>query len=218
MAAVSIITPRAFDAVVWDYDGTLVDTRSGDEAAVAALVAADPTLTPGVQVFWETEGRPITERLELAWPERAGEILGLFDQYDIPKVHAGVRRVLTSLHRARVGQAVVSSRRLEPLCRGLGQTRLATLFAAVVGLESVAVCKPDPEGLHRALAALGVAPSRAVFVGDRDVDMEAARRAGMTGWLATWGYPSALHPSAAAILAHPDEVVLRVHGPQAAAG
>ena len=40
MAAVSIITPRAFDAVVWDYDGTLVDTRSGDEAAVAPSRAA----------------------------------------------------------------------------------------------------------------------------------------------------------------------------------
>lgn len=218
MPTVSNVAPRAFDAVVWDYDGTLVDTRTGDEAAVAALVAADPTLIPGVRVFWESEGRPITERLELAWPERAGAILELFDQHDIPKVHPGVRRALTALRRAGLSQAVVSSRRLEPLRRGLAQTRLASLFATVVGLESVAVCKPDPEGLHRALAVLGVAPSRAVFVGDRDVDMEAASRAAMTGWLATWGYPATLQPPAVAVLAHPDEVVLRVQGLEAAAG
>lgn len=218
MPAVSIPTPRPFDAVVWDYDGTLVDTRAGDEAAVAALLATDPGLSPGVTAFWESEGRPIAERLELAWPGRGAAVLDLFDQFDVPRVHAGVRRTLAALGRRRLGLAVVSSRRVEPLLRGLAQTRLAARFAAVVGLESVDICKPDPEGLHQALATLGVAPSRAVYIGDRDVDMEAARRAGMTGWLATWGYAQPLYHAAAVTLARPDDVVPRIDGPQAAAG
>ena len=72
-------TTPAFDAVIWDYDGTLVDSRGADEAAVAELLAGDPGAASGAELFWAAEGRPIIERLELAWPGRADEVLPLFE-------------------------------------------------------------------------------------------------------------------------------------------
>lgn len=207
-----------FDAVVWDYDGTLVDTRAADEAAVAALVTHEPALAGGVPRFWETEGRPITERLELAWPGRGHDLVARFDEGDLPGVFPGVRRVLSALRRRGLGLAVVSSRRCEPLRRGLLVTRLHDCFAAIIGLESVTVCKPDPEGLHLALSALGVSPARAVYVGDRDSDLEAAGRAGMSGWQATWGHPMPPHVRWPVHVHRPADVVARVDAVEERAG
>src|SRR5260370_31966242 len=107
-----------FEAVVWDYDGTLVDPRSSDEAAVADLVRSDPLSAAGVETFWSNEGLPILERLELAWPGRGDEVLPLFDRELRPRIYPGVRRTLTMLRDRGIGLAAGSSRRLGPLERG----------------------------------------------------------------------------------------------------
>ena len=210
---------RPFDAVVWDYDGTLVDTRSTDEAAVEAALARGQITADGVATFWATEGKPIIERLELAWPGRAGEVLPLFDGDQAPLVFAGVRPLLRELRRRRMPLGVCSSRRIGPLLRGLASSRLRQYFEVVVGLETVHAPKPDPEGLLLALERLGVPPSRAVVVGDRDVDLEAARRAGATGWRATWALGEVPQPERLAVdLSRPAAVLERLDGPLAAAG
>ena len=214
-----MISTRPFDAVVWDYDGTLVDTRSTDEAAVAHLVARDPSLAAAVEHFWSTEGRPIIERIEDAWPGRLEELLPLFDGDEPPRIFPGIRPVLRELRRREMPLAVVSSRRLRPLLRGLAASRLRPFFEVIVGLDTVHAPKPDPEGLLLALERIGVPPSRAVVVGDRDVDLEAARRAGATGWRATWALGPLPPPERLAVdLPRPATVLQRLDGPVAAAG
>jgi HAD superfamily hydrolase (TIGR01509 family) len=196
------------DAVVWDYDGTLVATRFADEAAVAELIRRDPAAAAGAEVFWATEGQPIIQRLELAWPGRAAEVLPLFDQRVRPHLHRGVTPVLDELRR-----------RGYPMEWGLAACGLRPYFAAVVGLEDVATPKPDPEGLLKAVRRLHVAPSRAVYVGDSEVDVEAGHRAGMTAWRAAWAAPP-LHEGSLApfLLMRPREVLDRLGGLAAAAG
>ncbi len=206
-------------AVIWDYDGTLVATRFADEAAVAELIRRDPAAAAGAEVFWATEGQPILERLELAWPGRVAEVLPLFDQRVRPHLHRGVRRVLDALRGRGMPMAVVSSRRREPLSWGLGACGLAPFFRVVVGLEDVSEPKPDPEGLLLAVRRLGVAPSRAVYVGDSDVDVEAGRRAGMTAWRAAWAAPPVAAVARSPLLVlHPGEVLARLDGLAAASG
>jgi pyrophosphatase PpaX len=209
----------AFDAVIWDYDGTLVDSRGADEAAVAELVASDPSCAAGAELFWAAEGRPISERLELAWPGRLDEVLPLFDRLVSPTVFRGIPQVLAELARLRLRMAVVSSRRLAPLTWGLDACRLRRHFQTVVGLECVVQPKPDPEGLLLAARRLRVRTMRAVYIGDRDVDVDAGRHAGMTVWRATWALP----PVAGAAtslreLAQPGEVLTRLNGHVAEAG
>ncbi len=206
-------------AVIWDYDGTLVATRFADEAAVAELIRRDPAAAAGAEVFWATEGQPILERLELAWPGRVAEVLPLFDQRVRPHLHRGVRRVLDALRGRGMPMAVVSSRRREPLSWGLAACGLAPFFRVVVGLEDVSEPKPDPEGLLLAARRLGVAPSRAVYVGDSDVDVEAGRRAGMTAWRAAWAAPPVAGVARSPLLVlHPAEVLARLDGLAAASG
>jgi HAD superfamily hydrolase (TIGR01509 family) len=207
------------DAVVWDYDGTLVATRFADEAAVAELIRRDPAATAGAEVFWATEGQPISQRLELAWPGRAAEVLPLFDQRVRPRLHRGVTAVLDELRRRGTPMAVVSSRRREPLEWGLSSSGLRPYFGAVVGLEDVAAPKPDPEGLLKAVRRIGVSPSRAVYVGDSEVDVEAGHRAGMTAWRAGWAAPPPPDaPRSLFLLREPGEVLDRLDQLDVAAG
>jgi pyrophosphatase PpaX len=207
------------DAVIWDYDGTLVDTRGADEAAVAELIAGDPACAAGAELFWAAEGRPITERLELAWPGRVDEVLPLFDRLISPTIFPGIPKVLAELAGRGLRLAVVSSRRLVPLTWGLDACGLRGHFQTVVGLDCVAQPKPDPEGLLLAARRLGVSTTRAVYIGDRDVDVDAGRHAGMTVWRATWALPPALHAAASPReLAAPGDVLLRLDGHVAEAG
>jgi HAD superfamily hydrolase (TIGR01509 family) len=197
--------------VVWDYDGTLVDTRFADEAAVADLVRKDPSAAAGAEVFWANEGHPIIQRIDLAWPGRAAEVLPLFDQRVRPRLHRGVVPVLAELRRRGRPMAVVSSRRREPLEWGLRAAGLRPYFDAVVGLEDVEHPKPDPEGLLKATQRIGASPSDAVYVGDSDVDVEAGRRAGMTALRAGWAVPpkNGAKPGPYLLL-HPREVLERL--------
>jgi phosphoglycolate phosphatase/AHBA synthesis associated protein len=193
----------AVDAVVFDFDGTLVASRLADEAAVAALIRGDPSAAAGAAVFWSLDGQPLIGRIERAWPGRTAAILPLFDGQGAPLVFPGIATLIERLSRRRLAMAVVSSRRRSALERGLVETGLRSHFRVVVGVEDVAQPKPSPEGLLLALRRLDVPPSRAVFIGDNELDLEAGRRAGVTTWRAVWGLPPS-HP----VLAHPDGAVL----------
>lgn len=212
------IPDLAIQAVIWDYDGTLVETRFADEAAVAELIRSEPAAAAGAEVFWATEGQPIIQRLELAWPGRGREILPLFDQRVRPHRHRGVGPVLDALRRRDMPMAVVSSRRHEPLEWGLRACGLRPYFDTVLGLEDVSRPKPDPEGLLQAVRRLGATPSRGVYVGDSEVDVEAGHRAGMTAWRAAWAAPPPPDaPRTPFLLRRPQEILDRLDDISAAA-
>jgi len=208
----------AFDAVIWDYDGTLVATGAADIAAVETLVRRDPTAADGAAVFWACEGQPIQTRIERAWPGRVDEILPLFDIAVRPRVFPGIRAALAALRTTGVRLAVVSSRRCDPLEWGLRATRLRPAFVAVVGLDDVVEPKPSPEGLLLAMRSLGVAPARTVFVGDSTLDMEAGRRAGVTAWRSSWAHPGRENRAGDFALRRPQDVLSGLEGMTAQAG
>lgn len=104
---------------------------------------------------------------------------------------------------------MVSSRRLLALDQGLRAAGLRRHFSVVVGLDDVAEPKPSPEGLLLALGRLAVEPSRAVFIGDTELDVEAGHRAGVATWRAVWGLPLAPLPGSSdgtILLDRPEQV------------
>lgn len=208
MASPTITDPhQAFDAVVWDYDGTLVASRNADEHAVEELLRMDPRAAAGVALFWQTEGCPIEDRVERAWPGRSAELLPLFEVRIAPIVFPGIRATLRGLEKRGYRMGVVSSRRRDALLWGLQATGLIRHFTIVLGLDDVARPKPAPEGLLSALRHLGVLPSRAVYVGDSEVDVLAARAGGVTVWRAGWCATPPCDEAAAHLITRPAEVL-----------
>jgi len=94
------------------------------------------------------------------------------------RVFAGLAQTLDTLKRAGLLLGIVSGARAEVL-ELLREDDILDRFDAVVLGDDVAQRKPDPEGLLKCLAKLGIAADQAIYVGDTQVDIQASRAAGM---------------------------------------
>jgi phosphoglycolate phosphatase len=103
-----------------------------------------------------------------------------------------------------------------PLLEALGLVQRA---ACIVAGDTLAVRKPDPAPLEHACRVAGVAPSRAVYVGDDERDVAAGARAGMATYAALFGYLGDDTPprewGATALLEAPSDLLRHVTSPRA---
>jgi beta-phosphoglucomutase len=184
------MTGDAPRAVLWDLDGTLVDTAEQHLAAWQSILGPR-----GVALtrddFLRTFGRQNVDVLrDMLGEAIAGDdvrAIGAAKEADYrARVRAarlaplpGVRAWLARLRAAGWRQAIASSaphQNIRAILDGLG---LHGAFDAIVGEEDVQRGKPDPQVFLVAAARLGVPPERAIVVEDAPAGVEAARRAGM---------------------------------------
>lgn len=200
--------------VVFDLDGTLVDSRRDLAEAANRLIrehGGEPLsleqvvgmVGEGVRILVErvlragcgTEavGEPEVDRFRELYAE------GLLRN---TRPYPGIVELLERLH-GQLPLAVLTNKPLQParlILEGLG---LSGHFATVVGGDGPLPRKPDPEALLALAGQLG--GGQALLVGDSAVDLSTARAAAMPFALATWGFGGdALAPD----LRHPDESLL----------
>jgi len=186
-------------AVLFDLDGTLVDSRR-DLAAAANAVLAElnlPTLPLEVVASYVGRGARalITRCLHHVEPGREAddEIAQRFLAHyaevrlDTTAPFPGVEEGLAHLHRLGVPMGVVTNKPHRPAMEILDDLDLTRYFGIVLGSGAVPKKKPAPDGLWVAAGRLGVRPAACLFVGDSDVDVEAARAAGMEAVWCSWG-------------------------------
>jgi HAD superfamily hydrolase (TIGR01509 family) len=172
----------AIRAVLFDLDGVLVDSQ---EVWFAVLCAVASDLgRPAVSRadFLAGWGQGIAADVERFFPGRTvAEIERRYDEafaqhLDRLRFDAAGPAVLAELARRRVPTALITNTP-GPLARAI-LARGGLALDAVVGGTDVPRGKPAPDMVLRACAALGVAPERAVVVGDTDYDRAAAAAAG----------------------------------------
>jgi HAD superfamily hydrolase (TIGR01509 family) len=177
-------------AVLWDLDGTLVDSEVLHWLAWRDILTAE-SLTITYDQFLASFGRK-NDPIMKDWlgagytPERSVRLADA-KEADYRRLVAeqgltalpGAREWLTALHAAGWKQAIVTSApraNADVMIAALG---LGSLFEAVVTAEDVSHGKPDPEPFLTGAARVGVAPDRSIVVEDAAAGIEAARRAGM---------------------------------------
>lgn len=99
-----------------------------------------------------------------------------------------VHETLAALRERGTRLAIVTNKETRYTGRVLDAHRLRGAFDRIVCGDTGATRKPDPAGALECLRAFGVAPARALFVGDSSIDAETARRAGIAVWLLPYGY------------------------------
>jgi phosphoglycolate phosphatase len=184
-------------ALLFDLDGTLVDSAITIAAALSTLAAERGGAAVDLERTRALVGRGATMLVREALGPLAGDseadvaafrdILAAMP-VDPAMVYAGVRSGLRTLVAAGHRCAVVTNKpeRLATLL--LDQLDLARFFAVVVGGDSLDVCKPAPAPLRHAARAMGATAQRAVMNGDSYVDARAAGAAGMPFVLYLGGY------------------------------
>lgn len=195
-----------YDAVLFDMDGTLLDTADDITNAL------NQTL---LERRYPTHGRDKVERflgnggyrlIQQALPEHTDgeeieEVLtayqALYDrQYNrLTRPFPGVLPMLTALGEAGLRMAIISNKG-DLNVRRLTKAHFGGLIHTAVGARDGVPLKPAPEPLLIAMRELGVEPERALYIGDADTDFHAAQNAGVDCILARWGYgdPEALEP------------------------
>ncbi|HEY5038500.1 MAG TPA: HAD-IA family hydrolase [bacterium] len=185
-------------AVLFDLDGTLIDSKK-DIAASANAVRAHfglPMLPLEVvmgYIGWGIEH--LTQKtLETDDPKRLAEGLEVFKNYyrdhcvDFTVIFPGVFELLDFLKNRGIKLGVVSNKPHEFTLITLEKLKLMPYFSVALGADATVNKKPHPEPLLTALQRMGVKPSEAVMIGDSPVDAEAARATPMLVGLVSHGF------------------------------
>jgi phosphoglycolate phosphatase len=192
----------AIDLVIFDLDGTLVDTAPDIAGALDAALAEAGVASPPVAVVKELVGDGarvlIARALTLARVDRdVDSLLARFLAYyrdhvsDRSVVYDGVKDALETLASAGVAAAVVTNKPGDIARRLLADLGLVDHFRAVVGDGDGYPRKPDAAAANAVMALVGTRPERTVVVGDGVPDVRMARAAGSRSIAATWGYVAA---------------------------
>ncbi|MDX1673827.1 MAG: HAD-IA family hydrolase [Longimicrobiales bacterium] len=186
--------PKRPAAVLFDLDGTLIDTK--DLYMEAYRVAVDPYVRPDMTREDIMALRPTSEVAflravvhESDFEAVLADFYGAYERLHTERfggVFAGIPEVLDRIrgHGLPLGLVTGKSRRSWEITRAA----MAELgpFDALVFDDDVRAPKPDPHGLELAVETLRVEPGRAAYVGDTRSDMEAASTAGLRPVAALW--------------------------------
>ena len=186
---IELCGPLAAKAVMFDIDGTIVDSM-GAYLEVARLAAAPH----GFEVSGEHVRRSLATGssfwngvVPLDTPDREAVVKAMSAHAgrEWPRVlrehgrtFAGLEQTLDVLKRFGIALGIVSGARPEVLDI-LREDGILDRFDTVILGADVARRKPDPEGILECLRRLGIAPDAAIYVGDSAVDIQASRAAGV---------------------------------------
>ncbi|HUO79429.1 MAG TPA: HAD family phosphatase [Steroidobacteraceae bacterium] len=188
--------PGPVRALLFDLDGTLVDTETHTDEAIGVVVARygvhgfalPPAETRGRT--WAHVAQAIRAQAPIDAPAAAlaAELLEYWDAATARvRPIPGAPEALRAAAERGLKLAVVSSSPRAVIARLLGRLGVAGLVApeARIGGDDVRRGKPDPEGFLRAARALGVGPHEALVFEDSRAGLEAARAAGMRSMFVT---------------------------------
>jgi phosphoglycolate phosphatase len=197
--------PRLVRLLVFDLDGTLIDSRLDLIHSVNATLRhiGCPELDGDVVASYVGDGAPALVQRALGETNKNNEallaraleyFLGYYRQHklDHTTVYDGIRELLAGLAQpsngARRLMAVLSNKPVIPsrdILRALG---LGDFFLRVYGGNSFPTKKPDPVGVSTILQETGVAAGEALMIGDSSVDVLTGRNAGLWTCGVTYGF------------------------------
>lgn len=187
-----------FEAILFDLDGTLIDTAPDMVAVLQELQRRHgrseveyrhgrANVSNGaaglIRVGFPDADAAFRERLHREYLERY-TLRICVESVLFP----GIDPLLGQLDRHGLPWGVVTNKPSRMTVPLLEQLALAERSAATVSGDTLSVRKPDPEPLLHACRLAGVRPARVIYVGDASRDIEAGRRAGMATVAAAYGY------------------------------
>ena len=180
-----------FTHVVFDVDGTLVDSRMSALGSLQQVVGEYTGTVPAIEDLYFSTGIPgenalrqlgITDPAALVrWRELAGKLA------DRIAVFPGIVETLERLQRLGCTLGIVSSRERGEYADEVTPLGLDPFFPVRILVEDTEQHKPEPEPMLEYLRRTGASAGEALYVGDTIYDMRCALGAGVDFALASWG-------------------------------
>lgn len=191
-----------FDTVIYDLDGTLIDSAKDMQMAVSHVLAdhgLPPVTEDDVRIFMGqgskvTMGKAFAKYGKALDDEALGAVTREFVRYyeADPTSHttafAGVAEVVARFARLGLKQGVCTNKFERPSRMILEHLKLMPPIIDVAGADTFPVRKPDPRHILLLVERMGGSADRTVMIGDSIHDVEAAHAAGLPAVLVSWGY------------------------------
>lgn len=188
----------AINTVIFDMDGTLLDTLEDLADAVNAALASCGYPQRSLEEVRSFVGNGVGRLIADAVPEKTGEkelelCLAAFKEHyalhwqDKTAPYEGVLPLLKELKNRQIRTAVISNK-YEAAVLQLCRDYFPGSFDTARGEREGVPRKPEPDAVYAILEELGVPKQQAVYVGDSEVDMATARNAGLISVGVTWGF------------------------------
>lgn len=189
-----------FKTLIWDLDGTLLDTLQDLAEAVNHALRTCGMPERSIDEVRQFVGNGIRMLMRRAVPDgeenpRFEECFAEFRAYYMLHsqnhtcLYPGIGETLQTLHSMGVRMAVVSNK-LQAGVDRLYQTWFQDTIEVAIGERPELRRKPAPDMVDQALKELGVRADEAVYVGDSDVDIQTARNSGLPCISVLWGFRS----------------------------
>lgn len=186
---------RRFDLLVFDWDGTLMDSAAAIVSSIQAACRDLGLPVPDRATASHVIGLGLRDALTYAVPQLAVEDYGkmaeryrhhYLSQDAELAVFAGAQEMLSGLAGAGFQLAIATGKSRVGLDRALQATGIAGLFCASRCADEC-FSKPHPAMLFELMAELGAAPGRTLMIGDTTHDLQMAANAGVASLGVTYG-------------------------------
>lgn len=191
---------RKYDTVIFDLDGTLMDTLEDLANAVNEILGRHGYPVRTIEEVRRIVGNGLKQTLTLCLPDGTGQdvidaLLPEFASYyqahcqEKTKPYDGIMETLRELCARGYKLAIVSNKRDEAV-KTLNRECFAAYVKVAIGEnESAGIRKkPAPDTVYQALEELGSKKEQAVYVGDSEVDKKTADNAGLPCISVDWGF------------------------------
>ena len=189
---------RKYDTVIFDLDGTLLDTLEdlADAVNYALREMGMPQRT--IEEVRQFVGNGVRRLMELAVPQGFDnpafeDTFAKFKEYygihcnDKTKAYDGVVQLLRDLKEEGYALAIVSNK-LDSAVKELSEIYFEGIVKVAIGETEGVAKKPAPDTVYKALKELQMPAETAVYVGDSEVDVMTAKNSGLPCISVLWGF------------------------------
>jgi pyrophosphatase PpaX len=199
--------PSPFQAVLFDVDGTLIDTAELIADSLEYACRRHLGRTHPRETYYALIGKPAMVQMEILGGDRAPEMMDTAvayyeEHFEEERPFPGALDTLAQLHETGIRLALVTSKTRHELNPTLERVPLNRYAFVVVTAEQTTRPKPYPDPVYLALQTLQIGAEHVLFIGDSPYDLQSGRAAGVRTGAALWGP----HPRAALEAEQPDYV------------
>lgn len=191
---------KKFETVIFDLDGTLLDTLEDLADAVNYALRTMEMPERTIKEVQSFVGNGVKRLMELSVPDgfanpKFAEAFEKFKAYygvhcnDKTRVYDGVLPLLKELKAEGYALAIVSNK-LDGAVKELAEIYFEGVVPVAIGEKEGVLRKPAPDTVYKALEELHMPAESAVYVGDSDVDLMTAKNAGLPCISVLWGFRS----------------------------